>query len=256
LNDPFDKVWSIHNPNGNGSIFEIQNSYNELYDSGSALCVLSRSRADGGWGFCTPSSHLDNFMGDDPRRIHTIIRQGEYVDADHPSYNTDPSQNMTGRINRKYYLSFADRPPNSEHTRSGLNHILFRYADLLLMHAEAAFENGDENSARTSLNKVRDRVGLGAINSTGQQLIDDIFNERRLELAMEGHRYYDLKRSGRLGEAMANFLDYNENLSTDTYDAGNDEGKFFNASIHYLFPIPQSEIDLSNNVITQNPGYN
>lgn len=255
LNDSFDNVWSIHNPNGNGSIFEIQNSYNEIYDSGSALCVLSRSRADGGWGFTTPSSHLDNFMGNDPRRIHSIIRHGEYVDDEHPSYDTDPSQNMTGRINRKYYLSFADRPSNSEHKRSGLNHILFRYADLLLMHAEAAYENGNESEARTSLNKVRARVGLSNINSTGQQLIDDIFNERRLELAMEGHRYYDLKRSGRLANAMADFLDYNLNENTDTYDAGNDEGKFFNASIHTLFPIPQSEIDLSNGLITQNPGY-
>lgn len=255
LNDTFDKVWSIHNPNGNESIFEIQNSYNELYDSGSALCVLSRSRADGGWGFCTPSSHLDNFMGDDPRRVHTIIRHGEYVDDDHPSYDTDPSQNMTGRINRKYYLSFDDRPASSEHTRSGLNHILLRYADLLLMHAEAAYQNGDENSARTSLNSVRDRVGLGNISSTGQQLLADIFTERRLELAMEGHRYYDLKRSERLGNAMSDFLDYNLNTNTDAYDAGNDEGKFFNSSIHIMFPIPQSEIDLSNGLITQNPGY-
>lgn len=255
LNDAFADVWSIDNPNGNGSIFEIQHSFNEIYDSGSALPVLSRSRSDGGWGFCTPSSHLDNFMGDDPRRVHTIIRQGEYVDEDHPSYDTDPSQNMTGRINRKYYLSLSDRPTNSEHTRSGLNHILIRYADLLLMHAEAAFENGDEGSARSSLNEVRSRVGLGNINSTGQQLLDDIFKERRLELAMEGHRYYDLKRSGRLAAAMADFLDYNKNRSTDAYDAGNDEGKFFDPSIHTIFPIPQSEIDLSNNIITQNEEY-
>lgn len=255
LNDNFENVWSIHNPNGNGSIFEIQNSYHELYDSGSALCVLSRSRADGGWGFCTPSSHLDNFMGSDPRRVHTIIRHGEYVDDDHPSYDTDPSQNMSGRINRKYYLPFADRPANSEHTRSGLNHILFRYADLLLMHAESAYENGDESSARNSLNEVRSRVGLADINSSGQQLIEDIFSERRLELAMEGHRYYDLKRSGRLGAAMTGFLNYNETTSTDIYDAGNDEGKFFNASVHTLFPVPQSEIDLSNGAIIQNPGY-
>lgn len=72
---------------------------------------------------------------------------------------------------------------------------------------------------------------------------------------MEGHRYYDLKRTGRLGQAMESFLEYNLNTSTDPYDAGNDEGKFFNASIHVLFAIPQSEIDLSNGVIEQNPGY-
>jgi hypothetical protein len=255
LNDDFAAVWSINNPNGNGSIFEIQHSYNDTQDSGSALPVLSGSRSDGGWGFCTPSSHLDNFMGNDPRRIHTIIRQGDNVDADHTSYDTSPSENMTGRINRKYYLSIENRAENDAHKRSGLNHILIRYADLLLLHAEAAYKNGDEASARISLNKVRTRVALGNVSATGEQLLDAIYKERRLELAMEGHRYYDLKRSDRLDSAMAAFLDYNENTSTDTYDAGNDEGKFFNPSLHIIFPIPQSEIDLSNGVITQNEGY-
>jgi len=255
LNDDFENVWSVANSNGNGSIFEIQNSYHELYDAGSALPVLSRSRADGGWGFCTPSSNLDNFMGDDPRRVHTIIKQGDYVDEEHPSYDTDPTQNMTGRINKKYYLSMDERPEKSEHTRSPLNHILLRYADLLLIHAEAAYHNGDETAALSSLNKVRARVSLDAVVSTGQQLIDAIFDERRLELAMEGHRYYDLKRSNRLSDAMASFLNYNLNESTDQYDAGNDEGKFYNDAIHSLFPIPQSEINLSQDVITQNPGY-
>jgi hypothetical protein len=255
LNDSFENVWNINNPNGNGSIFEIQHSYNDIYDSGSALPVVTRSRSDGGWGFCTPSSHLDNFMGDDPRRIHTIIRQGEFVDDDHPSYDTNVNENMTGRINRKYYLSNENRPANEEHKRSGLNHILIRYADLLLIHAEAAYHNGDESSANNSVNLVRYRVGLPTINSSGTQLINDIYRERRLELAMEGHRYYDLKRTGRLAEAMSNFLNYNVNESTDLYDAGNDEGRLFNASIHTIFPIPQSEIDLSGGLITQNPGY-
>ena len=255
LNDSFENVWSVSNPNGNGSIFEIQNSYHELFDAGSALPVLSRSRADGGWGFCTPSSNLDNFMGDDPRREHTIIKQGDYVDEEHPSYDTGVNENMSGRINKKYYLSMTDRPEKSEHTRSPLNHILLRYADLLLMHAEAAYHNGDESAALNSLNEVRTRVGLDNLLATGQGLIDAIFDERRLELAMEGHRYYDLKRSDRLSNAMDKFRNYNLNESTDLYDAGNDEGKYYNAAIHSLFPIPQSEIDLSQGRIIQNTGY-
>ncbi|MGI9532545.1 RagB/SusD family nutrient uptake outer membrane protein [Lutimonas sp.] len=255
LNDSFENVWSISNPNGNGSIFEIQHSYDDIYYSGSALPVLSRSRADGGWGFCTPSSHLDNFMGDDPRRVHTIIREGEYVDEEHPAYDTDPDQNMTGRINKKYYLSFDERPPKDEHVRSGLNHILFRFADLLLIKAEAAYHVGNEGEALAAINKVRERAGVDEINAAGPALLTAVFNERRLELAMEGHRYYDLKRSGRLQSAMESFLNYNINESTDLYDAGNDEGKYFNAGIHNLFPIPQTEIDLSNGDIQQNPGY-
>lgn len=255
LNDSFENVWSVANPNGNGSVFEIQNSYNELYDTGNALPVLSRSRADGGWGFCTPSSNLDNFMAGDPRREFTIINQGDYVDEDHPSYDTKPSENMSGRINRKYYLSMADRPDKSASKRSPLNHILIRYADLLLMHAEAAYYNGDDNAALISLNKVRARVGLDEVVSTGQGLINAIFNERRMELAMEGNRYYDLKRSDRLSDAIAAFMNYNVNESTDEYDAGNDEGKYYKAAVHSLFPIPLSEINLSQGRITQNPGY-
>jgi hypothetical protein len=255
LNDTFENVWNINNPNGNGSIFEIQQSYNDVFDSGNALPVVTRSRADGGWGFCTPSSHLDNFMGNDPRRVHTIIRQGEFVNENFPSYNTSPSENMSGRINRKYFLDIDDRPANAPEKRSGLNHILFRYADLLLMHAEASYQVGDEALARTSLNAVRSRVSLQSINASGPDLLQAIYDERRLELAMEGHRYYDLKRTNRLAEAMGDFLDYNLNTSTDTYDAGNDEGQFFNPAVHTLFPIPQSEIDLSGGRITQNPGY-
>lgn len=255
LNDAFKDVWSVSNPNGNGSIFEIQNSYNELYDTGSALPVLSRSRADGGWGFCSPSSNLDNFMAGDPRREFTIIKQGDYVNEEYPSYDTKPSENMSGRINRKYFLTSEDRPEKSEHKRSPLNHILLRYADLLLMHAEAAYYNGDENSALISLNKVRARVGLDEVASTGQGLINAIFNERRMELAMEGNRYYDLKRTDRLTDAMTNFINYNLNESTDEFDAGNDEGKYYKAAVHSLFPIPISEINLSQGRISQNSGY-
>lgn len=262
LSDPFDKVWNINNPNGKESIFEIQNSYNELYDTGSALPTLSRSRADGGWGFCTPSSHLDNFMKNDPRRNYTIIKEGDNVDAEHPEYDTELSQNETGRINHKYYLALADRPFDEEHKRSGLNHILFRYADLVLLHAEAAYHNGNQSTARNSLNMVRSRVSLELKNSAGQALLIDIYNERRMELAMEGHRYYDLKRQGgikqpgfpRIKEVMEEFVNYNLNLNTD-YDKGNNKGILFDVNKHTLFPIPQVEIDLSEGNLTQNPNY-
>ncbi|TLX74997.1 RagB/SusD family nutrient uptake outer membrane protein [Labilibacter sediminis] len=262
LNDPFDRVWSVNNPNGNGSIFEIQNTYDETWDAGSALPAVTRSREDGGWGFCTPSSHLDNFMTGDPRRNSTIIKHGEYVDEDHPEYDTSLSENETGRINRKYYLAMNDRAAQDEHKRSPLNHILFRYADLLLLHAEAAWHNSHESEAISSLNAVRLRVGLGSISSSGEQLLIDIYNERRMELAMEGHRYYDLKRQQgisqpnhpRIKEVMEGFVSYNLGSNND-YDKGNDKGILFDIKVHTLLPIPQSEIDLSQGSISQNPGY-
>jgi hypothetical protein len=263
LNDPFHMVWNTNNPNGNGSIFEIQNIYHELYDAGNSLPTITRSRADGGWGFATPSSHLDGFMGDDPRREHTIIRHGEYVSENFPEYDTQLNQNETGRINRKYFLDLDERPAQEEHKRSPLNHILFRYADLLLLHAEAAYHNGNEGGALTSLNLVRNRMGLDPLSSSGQDLLTDIYHERRMELAMEGHRYYDLKRQQgieqpnhpRIKEVMENFVNYNLNQSADPYDAGNDQGILFDVNVHTLFPIPQIEIDLSEGVIRQNPNY-
>jgi len=255
LNDPFSQVWSVDNPNGNGSIFEIQHKYDAIYDAGNALPTLTRSRADGGWGFATPSSHLEQAMQGDPRLEWTIINQGDSVDAEHPSYDTKPSENMSGRINRKYYLKMANRPDKSAHTRGPLNQILLRYADLLLSHAEAAYHNDDESSALTSLNKVRDRVGLDDRSSSGSQLLEDIYHERRMELAMEGHRYYFLKRTDQLEQAITEFVDYNLNESTDPYDSGNPEGQLFQPGVHDLFPIPQQEIDLSEGKIDQNPGY-
>ena len=255
LNDSFDQVWAVNNPNGNGSIFEIQNQYSETFDAGSALPTVTGSRADGGWGFCTPSSHLENFMAGDPRLEHTIIKEGQYVDEEHPEFDTRPSENESGRINRKYYLSFADRADQEAHKRSPLNHILMRYADLLLIHAEACSQQGKDELARASLNAVRARVGLPEITLGGADLLNAIYNERRMELALEGHRYYDLKRTGKLEAAIADFVDYNMNRSTDQYDANNDKGVLFDPNKHYVFPIPQSEIDLSEGLLDQNPNY-
>ncbi len=250
----FDDVWNVHNPNGLESIFEIQAGYHAVEYAGNALSDITGSRADGGWGFATPSSHLENFMQGDPRLIHTIIKHGDNVDAEHPSFDTQLDQNESGRINKKYYLAISDRIHDNQ-DKGPLNHILFRYADLLLIHAEAAYYNGAEGVALISLNEVRNRVSIGDLTVSGQALIDAIFDERRMELAMEGHRYYDLKRSDRLTSAMSNFVNYNTILSTDLYDAGNQQGKLFDPNKHYLFPIPQSEIDLSGGIIIQNPSY-
>jgi len=255
LEPDFGDVWSVQNPNGMESLFEIQHNYDPLQWTGNSLPVVSRSRADGGWGFGTPSSHLANFMANDPRFVHTIITHNDAVDADHPSYDTQLDQNESGRTNRKFYLGLDDRAPDDEHIKAPLNYILLRYADLLLIHAEASYHAADPGQAQASLNLVRGRMNLDPVNLTGQELLEAIYNERRMELALEGQRYYDLKRTGRLAQAMAGFVDYNLNTSSDLYDAGNQQGTLFDPNKHYLFAIPQAEIDLSEGVVTQNPNY-
>ena len=119
------------------------------------------------------------------------------------------------------------------------NFIVFRFADLLLIKAEAENEiNGATASAYTEINKVRSRAGLTNLTAglTKAQFRDSIIKERNLELALEEIRWFDLKRTDRLKSTL---------IAT---------GRTWNDK-YYLFPIPQAEVDASNGVITQNPGY-
>ncbi len=258
----FDKVWSVSNPNGVESIFELNYNANQTFGLGTSLTVVMRSRADGGWGFNTPSSNLEQAFGNDPRRQWTIIKQGDNVGAktasfDYSSYDTKLSENESGRISRKMFLALADRPAN-ELDHSPLNRIEMRLADLLLIHAEASNKLGQDTKALTSLNLVRaraNRLSPGTVlprTSTGTQLLNDIWLERRLELAMEGHRYYDLVRQKRLVDVMTAF-NTSQRTNTDPYDGGKTKGQV--TSTNNLFPIPTPQIQLSGGNVAQNPGY-
>jgi hypothetical protein len=126
------------------------------------------------------------------------------------------------------------------------------------MHAEASNKLGQDTKALNSLKAVReraDRLNPGTVQprtSTGAQLLADIWLERRLELAMEGHRYYDLVRQKRLVAVMTEF-NKSQATSTDPYDKGKVKDQI--ADKNNFFPIPTPQIQLSNGVITQNPGY-
>ena len=87
---------------------------------------------------------------------------------------------------------------------------------------------------------------------TGAQLLADIWLERRLELAMEGHRYYDLVRQRRLVEVI-NAFNKAQATSTDPYDKGKVKDQI--SATNNLFPIPTTQIQLSGGNVTQNPGY-
>jgi len=262
LNDDFSKVWSVSNPNGNESMFELNYNASQTFNLGTDLTVVMRSRADGGWGFNTPSSNLEQAFGTDPRRQWTIIKQGDNVGPktasfDYSNYDTKPAENESGRISRKMFLPLADRPAN-ERGHAPLNRIELRYADLLLMHAEASNKLGQDGKALASLNQVRaraNRLSPGTVlprASAGSQLLSDIWLERRLELAMEGHRYYDLVRQHRLVEVITAF-NKAQAISTDPYDKGKLKDQI--SATNNLFPIPTTQIQLSGGVVTQNPGY-
>ena len=110
--------------------------------------------------------------------------------------------------------------------------IELRLADVILLYAEALNENGNSSSAITQLNKIRSNSLTGTV-STQADVRQVIADERRLELAFEGHRWFDLVRTGEAAAKIGMTIDSN----------------------YHLFPIPTSEIFASNGVITQNPGY-
>jgi hypothetical protein len=148
-----------------------------------------------------------------------------------------PSQDSVenSRYNYKAYhsaIAESAQLTNSKDTKPK-NIRLMRYAEVLLMYAEAAAMLGNTGEATAKLNLVRTRAHLPA--STGTQ--ENIWKERRLELAMEQDRFFDLVRQGREGTVLRA------------------HGKAFVDGKNEVFPIPQAQRDLSGGKLTQNNGY-
>lgn len=261
----------LANENGRESVFEIQyteeatSDYGgEGYTRGTMTTILQRSRSsafgEAGWGYNRPTQNLYNeYEAGDARRDETIlIPTDEQIET--PAQEIYCGDRM---LNRKYAM-YNDGTNGGIYklahaTRSPKNNIQIRYADVLLMYAEACCETRDLPSAKTALKEVRDRAGLSqfpytaviqgqtvTFNDNQEDLRKAIRHERRVELAMEGHRWFDLTRWGIAKETM------------DTYMAGEtEEAKelygTFQKGKHELFPIPSKEIDLSG--IEQNPNW-
>lgn len=289
----FGDVWSIDAENNVESLFEVQNKYDETYELGGSLSIITGNRSGGdqdGWAWGLPTANLENAFieaGDTERLKWTIIKNGATEIAGEDSfeelitaqgdqngdgtYCIDPAKHKSARINRKFYLPLSKRPENYNQPKVPLNHRILRYADVLLMYAEACNEEGDDGNARNALNAVRNRVGLESVTSSGDQLRDAIRSERRLELACENHRLYDIRRwtdsngkkviSNLLG-ANGTFVKWNTNEATaDSYEWENqyepsNKGETFIEERDLIFPIPLYEITMSNGSITQNPGWN
>ncbi|SMO51385.1 RagB/SusD family nutrient uptake outer membrane protein [Gracilimonas mengyeensis] len=203
-----------------------------------------RGTPNRGWGFNRPSIDLrEAFAEGDPRESGTIIELGDVIDgieilgdSSTPDEMTDEQGNVIQieSYNRKVWI-----PGTSTNTQFGHNRRLIRYADVLLMAAEALNENNQPVAALIYLNQVRERARQGNasilpdITETNKDALRDIIlHERRVELALEGHRFWDLVRTGEAPDVLG--------------PLGFTEGK------HEVLPIPQSEIDLSQGTLTQN----
>ena len=193
-----------------------------------------------GWGFNRPSDDLvASYEPGDPRRQATIIYVGEVL-PDGETIVEDNPDIVNERYNQKAWV--PDHPGLQDNGPGNLR--ILRYADVLLLAAEALNENGKAADALIYLEMVRARARgtnnfiLPEVTTMNQaELREIIRHERRVELAMEQHRWFDLRRWGNAAEVM------------QRVDKAFVEGK------HELLPIPQTEIDLSAGKIEQNPGY-
>lgn len=278
-NDFFD-VWNIDNPNGVESVFQIQFTNDLTFGQyGNYFPVIMGSRDYNGWSWGLPTSDLEqayNDEGDEKRRKYTIIHHGQDIDWDPSekarSFSITPEKHKSGRICAKFYIPFDKKTAPDGKPTAQLNYYFMRFADVLLMHSEASMELGDTDNALKSLKRVRDRVGLQTdMSLSGEGLRKAIYNERRLELAGEGIRLFDLRRWKNPNDHSKSMLSFilgpegtfvkrNMNEATaDPYEWDNkkepqNKGYFFKEGVHNLFPIPQTEIDLSGGLIEQNPG--
>ncbi len=250
LVENFEDLWTLANENNSETIFDVE--YSGL-EGGSYDCLicLEGNAAPGfhgirqyngpvygdGNSYNLPTPELYNaFDPSDPRRDITVLDLDAFIAAQpNPgsiSYAIGGGGH-TGYYNNKYIKRIGEIGLPDNDLTSPLNYKVIRYADVLLMAAEAYNRSGDDGLALIYLNQVRARVNMPDILSSGSQLTQDIWNERRLELSCEGFRFFDLVRTGQADDFIPNFV------------VGKNE----------LFPIPQVEIDLAGGTWTQNNNY-
>lgn len=186
---------------------------------------------------------LTNIFGTDVRKDYCIHHQTTTFDG-------EIWQGGEGKyVSLKWYTPKKDKPKYSGD--NGRNRRLIRYADVVLMYAEALNECGDRENALAQLNKCKTQINT--INSSTKLYVaggygfirDQIWKERRMELAFEWDRYFDLVRQGQAASVL------------HAFGAGraNRRGASFREGVNEVFPIPQTEIDVSNGIVEQNPGY-
>ncbi|MFE3870630.1 RagB/SusD family nutrient uptake outer membrane protein [Flavobacterium sp. ZS1P70] len=225
-------MYRLAGENDAESIFEIQGTGSTPAKGISGYSNTQGARGNGGWGwgFNTPSQSLVNaYETGDVRKNATIIFRGTTL----YDGRVVPVTVENERYNYKAYSSaFTDG------WETDVNIKYLRYAEVILMKAEALNELNQTPAAIPLINQIRARAGLGNTTAASQAAVRTaIWKERRVEMAFEHDRFFDLVRTG---QAIAAFAV---------------DGKTFVAGKHELFPLPQAFITQSNGLSAQNPGY-
>jgi hypothetical protein len=225
-------MFKLEGENDAESIFEIQGTGSTPAKGISGYSATQGARGAGGWGwgFNTPSQSLVNaYESGDVRKNATIIFAGTTLydgrvvplTVENPRYN---------------YKAYSSAYTDAWETDVNIKYL--RYAEVLLMKAEALNELGQTSDAIPLLNQIRTRAGLANTTAASQADVRTaIWKERRVEMAMEHDRFFDLVRTGQAEAAFAI------------------DGKTFVTGKHELFPLPQAFITQSKGLSAQNPGY-
>lgn len=246
----YNELFSVANEGHSETVFDVEYSGLEGGSYGCLICLEGNAapgfhgirQYDGpvygdGNSYNLPTQDLYDFFNPaDPRRDASILDIDAFIaaqpNAEDITYAIGGGGH-TGYYNNKYIKRQGEIGLPDNDLTSPVNYRVIRFADVLLMAAEAHAQSGNEGQAISYVNQVRSRVGMPSIASSGASLIEDIYNERRLELSGEGHRFFDLVRTGRAAAEIDGFI----------------TGK------HELFPIPRVEIDLAGGNWLQNPNY-
>jgi hypothetical protein len=249
LLEDYSTMFELNNENNIESVFEVQ--YTDKEGAGFSCLQCSEGNVavgfngvrnyagpsfESGFSFNIPTQEVyDAFEEGDIRRDIAILNIDAWAEETGATFGT--GNEHTGYFNRKY-LPRLDAAEDANTGDANLtnpnNYRAIRFADVLLMAAEALNRgNISDSRALVYLNRVRERANLEDVTTTGSNLTTAIYQERRVELVGEGHRFFDLVRTGRAAQEIDGFQ----------------PGK------HELFPIPSIEIELSGNRWEQNPGY-
>lgn len=241
-----------------------------------------------GWGYCLPTRSLyDAYEPNDPRREYTLYYQGSVfgiytpsspLTLDYHSYDSEGNQvttPITYHTGDKVIYDYKWSPTGLNVKKltedltgltnvryAGLDWPAMRMADLYLFLAEALAEQGKEE-ALVWVNKVRSRasVNMPPKSTTDGSLVEIVRQERRVELAMEGGRIFDLLRWNAVKDIFGDgkqvklhfYSDYLPETSSDKFKTVSGLAKY--PTDHVLFPIPQYEMDQNKSIVENNPGY-
>lgn len=198
-----------------------------------------------GWSFSPVTQELiDAFDPSDPRLDATVLFEDEL------NAGLTKGFQHTGNFTQKYTTHKAYTPADGQMELNwGNNYRVIRFADVLLMAAELQVKAGDSDAAKGYIDRVRLRVGMPTVEPT----LENIYKERRIELALEGQRYWDLLRRGQ--NVADQYITVSGEVKESYVGDGPDFAVEYNTSTKGFFPIPQSEIDISNGKLNQNAGY-